>query len=220
MTPAEAARALLQRRSVRGSLEKWCEYALAPVDQKPALHHRLMIHELERIALGPTNSICTDRLMIMMPPGSAKSTYASILFTSWWMAREPGSSIIGASHTADLAERFSWRVQNMVRENSEVLGFGLRTENRTLWDTTNGCQYRAVGVGGAVTGFRADLAIIDDPVKGRSEADSPTYRDNTWDWYRAELLTRLKPYGRIVLCLTRWHEDDLEIGRASCRERV
>src|SRR5574337_241666 len=209
MTRQEAARALLQRRSIRGSLEAWCEYALAPLGQKPALHHKLIICELERIALGPTHSIGTDRLMIMMPPGSAKSEYASRLFPAWIFCNQPGLSYIGASHTADLAERFSWRVQNLVRENSEVLGFGLKTENRALWDTTNGCQYRAVGVGGAVTGFRCDIATIDDPIKGRAEADSLTYRDNVWDWYRAELLTRLKPHGRIVLILTKWHEDDL-----------
>src|SRR5581483_7399197 len=56
---------------------------------------------------------------------------------------------------------------------------------------------------------RADLVIIDDPVKSQAEADSPILRDRIWSWYRSDLTTRLKPNGRVVLIMTRWHEDDL-----------
>lgn len=60
-----------------------------------------------------------------------------------------------------------------------------------------------------MTGRRADLVVIDDPVKGHAEADSRLQRDALWDWYRSDLLTRLRPGGRIVLVMTRWHPDDL-----------
>ena len=62
---------------------------------------------------------------------------------------------------------------------------------------------------GAVTGRRADLVIIDDPVKSRLEADSETIRERVWEWWKADLLTRLKPGAKIVLVMTRWHESDL-----------
>src|SRR5262249_41297447 len=58
-------------------------------------------------------------------------------------------------------------------------------------------------------GFRADLAIIDDPVRSREDADSALVREKTWDWYKSDLSTRMKPGGRIVLIQTRWNEDDL-----------
>jgi predicted phage terminase large subunit-like protein len=137
------------------------------------------------------------------------STYASVLFPAWLMARQPNTSIIGASHTSDLAEAFSKRVQSMVREHSDLLGYSMLNEAANLWLTSNGCQYKSAGVGGVVTGFRADVAIVDDPVKSRADAESDTYRERAYNWYKADLLTRLKPGGAVILIQTRWHMDDL-----------
>ncbi|MDM7921098.1 MAG: terminase family protein, partial [Pyrinomonadaceae bacterium] len=77
------------------------------------------------------------------------------------------------------------------------------------WETHAGGGLRAVGVGGAVTGFGANFIVIDDPVKNRAQAESKTYRDRTWDWYNDDVLTRLEPGGGIILIQTRWHHDDL-----------
>ncbi len=114
-----------------------------------------------------------------------------------------------ASHTSTLAEDFSKRVQRFVDEYSGVLGYSAANRAADLWYTSNQNRYLAAGVGGSVTGSRADLAIVDDPVKSREEADSQRIRDIAYNWFRADLLTRLKPGGRIVLIMTRWHEDDL-----------
>ena len=84
-----------------------------------------------------------------------------------------------------------------------------RANSEAEWETSQGGGLRAVGVGGGVTGFGAGLIIIDDPVKSRAEAESPTYRDNIWDWFNDDLYTRLEPEGAIILIQTRWHEDDL-----------
>jgi len=170
----------------------------------PATHHYLLIRELEALARGEN-----DRLMVFMPPGSAKSTYSSVLFPAWYMAQGSGLNIIGASHTATLAETFSRRVQNQVREHALTLGYRLRSESAERWETSHGNEYRAVGVGGPIAGTRADLAVIDDPVKSRADAESETLREKTWNWFNADLRTRLKPGGKIALILTRWHEDDL-----------
>ena len=145
--------------------------------------------------------------MIMMPPGSAKSTYASVIFGAWLIAK--GVPVIGASHTMSLAESFSGRVQNLVAEHEALLDCRLLTRSKERWLTTSGGEYRAAGVGGALTGFRAQIAIIDDPVKSRADADSETYRNTAWEWFSSSLLTRLKPDGGVVLIMTRWHEDDL-----------
>ena len=164
----------------------------------------MLINELDAVARGQTK-----RLMIFMPPGSAKSTYSSVLFPAWFLAQQPRLNVIGASHTATLAETFSRRVQNQVREHFGHLGYRLKTESAERWETSNGGEYRAVGVGGPIAGTRADLAIIDDPVKSRADAESETLREKVWNWYQADLLTRLKPGGSVALIMTRWHMDDL-----------
>ena len=194
------------RRLIRSDLTAWCVEALAPLSQIPARHHRLLIRELEAVSRGEV-----DRLMILMPPGSAKSTYASILFPVWWLAQHPAATLIAASHTAELAERFGRRVRNLIAEHAGVLGFDLSPDNKAAgrWETTKGGEYFAAGVGGAITGRRADLAIIDDPVKSKEAAESEVTRQSTWDWYRNDLYTRLKPGAAVVVIMTRWHEEDL-----------
>lgn len=193
-----------RRRECRRSFLAWCIEALKPVNQTPAAHHRLLIEELEAVADGTV-----DRLMIFMPPNSAKSTYASKLFPPWFMARESNQDVIGASHGAHYAKDLSGEVIRYIKANTATLGFGLRNEATDLWRTTNRCVYRAAGARGSITGRRADLFLIDDPIKGREDADSELIRDKVWNWYRAEVLTRLNPGARIVLIQTRWHEDDL-----------
>ena len=206
--PADEARELRLERQLsalecRKSLRAWCIEAQLGIGHRPARHHKLLIERLEALAAGTI-----DRLMVMMPPGSAKSTYASILFPPWFLIRG-NADIIGASHGAGLAEEFSGKVLRMIQEHGPMLGYGVLNESAESWRTNNGGAYRAAGAGGSITGRRADLCIIDDPIKGREDADSQVIRDKVWAWYRAEVITRLKPGGRIVLINTRWHEDDL-----------
>lgn len=204
LSPAEAADALLTRRKIRTDVSAWAEHALAPAGHKPAAHHRLILRELGALARGETR-----RLMLFLPPGSAKSTYASDLFPAWFLAQRKGLNIIAASNTADLAQSFSRRVRGRIREHGRLLGYGLEREAEELWTTTNGGQYRAAGVGGVITGLRADLAVIDDPIRSREDADSETRRNRVWEWFQDDLTTRLKPGAGVVLVQTRWHEDDL-----------
>jgi predicted phage terminase large subunit-like protein len=92
-----------------------------------------------------------------------------------------------------------------------TLGYGLADDEHAAdrWSTSAGGEYGAFGLGAAVTGRRADLVILDDIVASREAADSEVQREATWEWYQNDLYTRLKPGGRVVLIMTRWHEDDL-----------
>jgi predicted phage terminase large subunit-like protein len=191
----------------RSRLLPWCIEALSARYLTPAIHHRLLIDALEKCF-----TRVYPRLMIFMPPGSAKSTYTSVLSPPHLFARFPGCQIIGASHTADLAEDFSGKIHGIIRENEHTLGYGLRTENRGRWYTTNGGSYLAAGVGGAIPGFRADFGIIDDPIKGRQAADSEADRKRVRDWYLGDFERRLTPGAPVVLMHTRWHESDLAGG--------
>lgn len=193
-----------RRRECRRDLLAWCTEALAPMGQMPAAHHRLLIAELQSVVRGQTR-----RLMINMPPGSAKSTYGSMLFPAWFLAQRRGLDLIGASNTAQMAEGFSRRVMGLVRDHAETLGYGLARETAEHWETTNGGRYRAAGVGGSIAGTRADVVIIDDPTRSRADAESATVRESQWNWFTGDLRTRLKPNAAIIVIMTRWHPDDL-----------
>ena len=205
-TPSHLNRERTLRKSIRADLAAWATLALAPRGHKPAAHHNLILAELESLAAART-----DRLMLLLPPGSAKSTYASLVFPPWWLSRHPNSSIIATSHTASLARHFGRGVRALVENHAPRLGYQLDPASRAAYrfGTTKGGEYYATGVRGPITGRRADLILIDDPVKSQAEADSPAARDQLWNWFRSDLSTRLKPGGRIVLVMTRWHPDDL-----------
>lgn len=194
------------RRQCQTNLLAWSTECVNDFGFKPARHHRLIIKYLEKVISGEI-----DRLMIFAPPGSAKSTYTSELLPPFWFKKFPHSSVIGCSHTGELAERFGRRVRNKILLKAPILGYSLDESNRAAsrWETTTGGEYFAAGVGGAITGRRADLAIIDDPVKSREEAESETIRTKTFEWYKSDLVTRLKPDARIILIQTRWHLEDL-----------
>jgi predicted phage terminase large subunit-like protein len=192
------------RRTCRQSFIAFCVEALSSRGEVPALHHRLLCSELEALARGKFS-----RLMVLMPPGAGKTTYTSRLFPAWFYAFRPGSNVIAASHTASLAEENSGFVQRTVRDNAGTLGYTMLNDAKDLWHPSTGGGYLATGVGGTIRGFRADLAIIDDPIKSYDEAESLTLRDSTWAWFVSDLQSRLTPTGRIVLIATPLHMDDL-----------
>jgi predicted phage terminase large subunit-like protein len=70
-------------------------------------------------------------------------------------------------------------------------------------------SYRSAGVGGGITGMGFTLGIIDDPLKNRKEADSPTIRQGVWDFWTNDFSTRKGIGARILVIMTRWHRDDL-----------
>jgi hypothetical protein len=146
-----------------------------------------------------------------MRAGRDEDLDASVLFPPHVMASAPGRAILAASHTTELAEKWGRRVRNLVAQHGATLGSRLSDDNRAAgrWELDNGGEYYAAGVGAAIVGFRADGAVIDDPVRSREDADSECVRDKIWDWYKSDLLTRLRPGGWVILIQTRWHEDDL-----------
>ncbi len=203
------------------SLDEYCRYIEvpgAPVNEEeeqfypesiePAEHHRLLNSKLEMVESGEIK-----RLMVLMPPGTAKSTYASVVFPTWFMGKNPKRSIITVSYAADLAKKFGRKCRQIAKSKTfhEVFNTGVVSDNKAAddWALDNQSNYMSSGMLGGITGNRADGVICDDPVKGRQEADSKVTRDNVWEAWISDLRTRIKPGGWIVLILTRWHEDDV-----------
>lgn len=201
---SDAARKLLIERELwlrrcRRELPAWCIEAQRGEEFLPARHHAFLLSVIDEVINGDI-----DRAMIFMPPGSAKSRYLSQLTPPYALMRHPRWNIIGASHTGALAESFSRKVMGYIDDNQHVLNYGLANRTPDRWRTTKGGEYLAAGVGGAIPGYRADLIIIDDPIKGRIAAENEQARDALWSWFWGDVRHRLRPRGRIILmhCMT------------------
>lgn len=183
------------------------EYFL-PVETTVAAHHLLLLQALERMC-----AKASGRLMVFMPPGSAKSTYASVVFPAWFLGARAGGQIILASYASDLARKQGRRTRQIVgsKRYRQIFETGLRSDSTAAdeFALDNGSEYMSGGLLSGLTGNRADGVVLDDPVSGREAAESEPIRLKTIDAFRDDLRSRLKPNAWIVLIQTRWHEDDL-----------
>lgn len=177
-------------------------------DFETAAHHIEIAEALEAVERGEI-----DRLIIEAPPRHTKSELASRRFPAWYLGRSPNKQIICSTYSGEFASDFGRDVRGIVSAPNfkRIFPVELREDSQAAnrWHTNKNGVYVSVGVGGAITGRGAHLALIDDPFKNRQEADSEVIREAVWKWYSSTLRTRLMPGGAIVLILTRWHEDDL-----------
>lgn len=179
-------------------------------------HIRLLCNILTRAERGEFRSEDGfTRLIITMPPRHLKSRTVSESFPSWFMAKNPNRHTIAVSYSADLGVKFGAKNKEKFESlGKQFFGVGLSKEARSKspWETSLGARFLGTGIGGSVTGFGADLLIIDDPFKNRAEADSAVIRDTVWKEWEDTLKTRLQGEKMVIVIHTRWHEDDL-IGR-------
>lgn len=152
----------------------------------------------------------SGREMIFVPPQEGKSTRASCWFPLWMLAQDPSLRIAIVVYSAEKAERWGRWIRRMIEAHPD-LGIGLATDSRAVnrFETTAGGYVLSVGIDGGLTSEAVDLLVIDDPLKGRAEAESPTYRKRCWDWWESNAMTRASDQFKVVLMMTRWHADDL-----------
>lgn len=171
----------------------------------PAL--RLLDEHLIAVANGTI-----PRLIWSMPPQEGKSQRVSRTFPAWLLARNPDLRIAIASYELGTARRWGRAIRNDIAIYGDRLGLRVRQDTSAAheWqlDGHHGGVY-SVGIGGALTGRPVDVLIVDDPIKGRAEAESPVYRERCWDFWTDTARTRLAPDAVVIVVLTRWHEDDL-----------
>ena len=206
----------VDKEIARRCLLDFCRY----VDPKfmTGRPQRALSEELEKIESG-----ANKRLLVSMPPRHGKSRIITQLFPCWYLGKHPEAEIIQTTYAHPLSVKHSRRARDIFiseeyaqlfpntrfkpgRESQEAIAVARQAADE--WGTLQGGQYYAVGVGGSVTGHGADVAIMDDPLKGRRDANSPTMREAAWDFYTSTLYTRLSPDGAIIVLLTRWHPDD------------
>lgn len=185
-------------------------------------------------ALKTTIETLGGRLILSMPPQEGKSQRASIYFPLLCLRDHPDWRIAIVSYQFDLATRWGAAIRNLIKAHPEIgLKLSPDTAAKHEWtldgahDDKCGCldcrnippeerDGRAytggvicTGIGGPITGRPVDMLIIDDPVKGRAEADSESYRTAAWNWWTDSARMRLSPGAPCVLIMTRWHQEDL-----------
>ena len=178
-----------------------------------AKHHEVICAALEEVEAGRI-----QRLIITMPPRHGKSELASRRFPAWFLGKDPYRHMIFATYNDEFASDFGRHVRDTMKSDVFKQAFplcklkaGSQASDRI--STEEGGIAVFVGRGGSLTGRGADLLVIDDPIKDREEADSKTLRDKLWGWFTDVAMTRLMTAGaRVVIIMTRWHEDDL-VGR-------
>jgi len=170
-------------------------------------HHKIMSEKFNKVATGDLK-----RIVINMAPRHTKSEFASYLLPSWMIGKNPKLKIIQATHTTELAVRFGRKAKNLIdsQEYQKIFQTKLREDSKAAgrWETNEGGEYFAAGVGGSITGRGADLLIIDDP-HSEQDALNTNALERTWEWYTSGPRQRLQPGGIIVVVMTRWNMKDL-----------
>jgi len=170
-------------------------------------HHRHIAKKFNDLANKKIN-----RLIVNMPPRHTKSEFASYLLPSWMVGRNPKLKIIQVTHTGELAIRFGRKAKHLIdsEDYHKIFQTRLQEDSQAAgrWETAQGGEYFAAGVGGAITGRGADLLIIDDP-HSEQDAMSANAFENCYEWYTSGPRQRLQPGGQIVLVMTRWSKKDL-----------
>jgi predicted phage terminase large subunit-like protein len=171
-------------------------------------HHFLWLSLLQQVEDGEIK-----RLMGLMPPGSAKSTYTSVVFPVHVMGRFENTQVLVASYGGGLPRKWGRKARSIARQDiyTEIFDAELTKGNAAVdsFSLTNGSEFMGAGILSGITGNRADGIVWDDLIKGRDQADSALMRQKTWDAYFDDLLTRKKPNAWEIGITTRWHEDDI-----------
>ena len=170
-------------------------------------HHKEIADKFNKLAEGKIK-----RLIINMPPRHTKSEFGSYLLPAWMVGKNPKLKIIQSTNTTELSVRFGRKAKQLMdsAEYKEIFQTRLKEDSQAAgkWETQQGGEYYAAGVGSAITGRGADLLIIDDPHTEQDAMNSQAL-DRTFEWYTSGPRKRLQPGGSILLIMTRWNEKDL-----------
>lgn len=204
----------LKRRKLLRARTELIPYAELVYEIAPAEHHKAIIEFLEDESI--------KRGLVIAPPGSAKSTWVSGVFVSSHFSRYPDESILLVSNTLEQATKWTSNVRDIVDQSPEYKSIypeitkdedkGWTRQELFLANREDRANVSpnlvGYGIGGPILGRRANIIVVDDPTS-QSESRSAQMMQQQKDWFKATLMSRLVPGGRVLVVLTRWSEDDL-----------
>lgn len=162
------------------------------------------------------------KLLLEAPPQHGKSR-AITDFIGWVGGKAPHLKTMYASYSKDLGVRANTTLQRMIDSEKYQMVFPdtYLSQGNVVTMTTRAARnsylleyvnqsgsFSNVTVQGQVTGKSLDFGVIDDPIKGRTEAQSPRTRDKTWNWLTDDFFSRFSDKAGFIMTMTRWHLDD------------
>lgn len=142
---------------------------------------------------------------VSTPPQEGKTTWI-VHWMAWQLIRNPRLKVVYATYSQARANAVSRQIRALVAAWTPL---DKKSNSVQRWQTVEGGGLLAAGRGSAMTGFRSDLTVIDDPIKDMQEAQSELIRETTVEWFSSVVLTRMSNLSQIVVIATRWHKDDL-----------
>lgn len=183
-------------------------------DYQMTWFHTVTCERLQGFAKGEIR-----KLMVFMPPQNGKSEVSTRSLPPYLFGINPNLRIAVLSYSASKARKFNREIQQRITSpRYQTLFPSVRLASakdaaaaRTMeqFDIVGyGGSLKTVGRQGPLTGDPVDVAILDDLLKDRQEAQSLTIRENTWDWIVDVVETRFHNDSQILYVTTRWDEDD------------
>lgn len=200
----------IKQEKARRNFYEFCKFMDHAFFTDGKQHIKLIADAFQDVAEGKIK-----KLMVSMPPRAGKS-YTTSLFCAWMIGKNPEGAIMRNSYAAELAEKFSYDIRQIVQNERYLQVFPdveLRRDKKAVndWAITKAKQttYFCAGVGGPITGKGCDIAaILDDPIKNMEEAMSETILDKVWNWYTSTHLSRLESGCPEIHIATRWSRKD------------
>lgn len=133
-------------------------------------------------------------LIINIPPGTSKSTIATVMAPVWSWTRDSSLRHITGSYSDSLSTEHSVKSRDIVKSEKFKLYFPdiqlkKDEDNKTNYKTTNGGQRYATSVGGSITGTHAHIITIDDPLNPK-QAASEAELNTANEFFSSTLPTR------------------------------
>ena len=169
-------------------------------------HWKHLVHIREHLEAHARGEILN--LMVLCPPQHGKSELVTVRYPVWRLEMNPQLRVVISAYNQAYVDKLARKVRRIAVARG-TFQFSSDRNAVSEWELAAGGGLLAVGIGGGLTGNPAELAIIDDPIKGREDAESEIHREKVWEWYVDELSTRIQQDGQKLLVLTPWHEDDL-----------
>lgn len=145
------------------------------------------------------------QVVVTVPPRFGKSeTICHGL--AWLLLRHPMLAAVYATYSQKLSDKMSRKIRNHVEPN----GFEFSPDYNRVdgWQNISGGGLQSTGVQGPFTGMGVSLAVLDDPIKDRADAESVQVREMTWDWITDVLFRGCEADASVLVVQTRWHIDD------------
>jgi predicted phage terminase large subunit-like protein len=158
-------------------------------------------------------------IIFSVPPRHGKSFECSHYTPAWFLGRWPEKNVGVASYEADFSATWGRKAREVLESRGPEV-FGVQVDQTTRaashWRVKRMKRGRPIygsmitaGLGGPLTGRGVHLLVVDDPIKNQVEAQSKKARQKVWDWYTSTASTRLEPGAKVIIIMTRWHDDDL-----------